>query len=82
MTDAGTKTTEDIVVATIEELVKRRGEGSVVVQPGSNLLTDLAMDSLELAELSTALADDVGRDPFSAGVFPETVAELVAFCSS
>lgn len=81
VSNAETKTAEDVIVATIEELIHRRGSEAVVVQGGSNLLTDLGMDSLELAELSMALADDVGRDPFSEGIFPETVAELIAYCN-
>jgi acyl carrier protein len=70
---------EKVIVASIEELLARRGATGIVVGPESNLLTDLAMDSLELAELSATLIDEVGHDPFSEGIFPETIAELVAF---
>ncbi len=72
----------DTVVAAIRELLKRRGTGPTDVRPESGLLADLAMESLELAELSVALADELGRDPFSEGLFPETVAELIAFYAS
>lgn len=81
MANGKAKSREDIIVGLIEELVRRRGESEVSVRPENTLLGDLGMDSLELAELSTALADEVGPDPFSAGLFPETVAELVAFYS-
>jgi acyl carrier protein len=70
---------EEVILGTIKELLDRRGAGAIVVGPESHLLTDLAMDSLELAELSATLEDEVGREPFSEGVIPETVRELVAF---
>ena len=79
MASGEAKSTEDIIVGIIVELIHRRGEGQVTVGPETSLLSELEMDSLELAELSTALADDVGPDPFSEGLFPDTVAELVAF---
>jgi hypothetical protein len=37
------------------------------------------MDSLELSELSAALEDDLGSDPYTEGLIPETVGELVSF---
>jgi acyl carrier protein len=79
---ADTETTinaESIIVTTIEELVQRRGADAIVVRPESSLLADLAMESLELAELAAVLNDEVGNEPFSDGIFPETIAELVAF---
>lgn len=79
MANPETKNPESIIVATIEELVQRRGGSGIVVRSESNLLDDLGMDSLELAELSAVLADEVGSEPFSEGILPETVAELVAF---
>jgi acyl carrier protein len=82
MANTETKSAEDIIVASIEELIKRRGGETVEVKSGSNLLADLGMDSLEMAELSVMLADEIGKEPFSEGIFPETVAELVTFCSS
>jgi len=40
----------------------------------------LELDSLETAELSVMLEDEVGSDPFSAGgQLPETVGEILAF---
>ena len=40
------------------------------------------MDSLELAELSAVLEDDLGHDPYSQGIVPQTVAELLAYYNS
>ena len=40
----------------------------------------LELDSLEVAELSAMLEDELGTDPFSAdGDMPETVGQVVAF---
>lgn len=77
--DTTTINPESFIVATLGELLQRRGAGEIEVRPESNLLTDLTLDSLDLAELSAALEDGIGRDPFSQGLFPETVAELVDF---
>ena len=50
------------------------------VQEGSRLSADLGLDSLELAELSAALEDDLGADPFSSGgAAPRTVGDVLAF---
>lgn len=39
----------------------------------------LGLDSLETAELSALLEDDLGTDPFSAGELPQTIAEILDF---
>lgn len=39
----------------------------------------LELDSLQTAELSAMLEDEFGTDPFSEGVMPETVGEIVSF---
>ena len=39
----------------------------------------LGLDSLETAELSATLEDEVGTDPFSAGLMPETLGEILDF---
>lgn len=40
----------------------------------------LELDSLEVAELSAMLEDELGSDPFSAdGDMPETIGEILAF---
>ena len=37
------------------------------------------LDSLETAELSAVLEDELGSDPFSANEMPETLGDVVAF---
>lgn len=39
----------------------------------------LGLDSLETAELSASLEDAVGSDPFSEGLLPETIGEILDF---
>lgn len=39
----------------------------------------IGLDSLETAELSATLEDEVGSDPFSAGLMPETIGEILDF---
>ena len=39
----------------------------------------LGLDSLETAELSATLEDEIGSDPFSAGLMPETVRDILYF---
>lgn len=42
----------------------------------------LGLDSLETAELSATLEDELGSDPFSAGLMPETIGEILDFYES
>jgi acyl carrier protein len=65
----------------IRALLERRGDGDLAVSAESVLTVDLELDSLELAELSAALEDDLGRDPFTEGIIPDTVGELLAYYS-
>ena len=74
-----TQDAEKTIVDSITMLVERRGETGFEIKPSSTLSEELGLDSLELAELSAALEDDLGRDPYSEGLIPETVGELVAF---
>lgn len=67
------------VVAAITMLLARRAADDVAIEPGSAITEDLGLDSLEVAELSAILEDDLGSDPYSEGVVPRTVGELVSF---
>jgi acyl carrier protein len=70
---------EAVIRETIERLVTQRSPGPIEILPGSKLTEDLGLDSLELAELSAVLEDTFDRDPFSEGIVPGTVAELVSY---
>jgi len=74
-----TASPETIIHETIQRLLAQRGVLGVEIQRESKLTADLGLDSLELAELSAVLEDEVGYDPFSEGLVPETVAELVDY---
>lgn len=50
------------------------------VAPSTGLYADgLGLDSLETAELSAFLEDSLGTDPFSEGLLPQTVGELLDY---
>jgi acyl carrier protein len=71
---------QDKVISVISLLLERADKSGVEVTPTSQLHGDgLGLDSLESAELSAVLEDEFGTDPFSAGLMPETVQEIVDF---
>lgn len=74
-----TQDAERTVLDAIGVLLARRGAPDLEVAPDSKLAEDLGFDSLELAELSAALEDELGSDPYSEGIVPPTVGELVGF---
>ncbi|MFC7504758.1 hypothetical protein ACOACQ_22420 [Nocardioides sp. CPCC 206347] len=72
---------ETRIVAIITDLLERSDHGDLAVTPDVRLHGDdgLGLDSLETAELSAILEDELGTDPFGAGLLPETVGEVMAF---
>jgi acyl carrier protein len=70
---------EKVVVNAIRSLVKRRKGAPAEVNMDSELYDDLSLDSLDVAELSAVLEDDLGKDPYSEGMKPRTVGEVVDF---
>jgi|GEM_PF-1150464 len=70
---------EETVLNAIHGLLRRRKADHIEVAPHSDLYEDLQFDSLEIAELSVMLEDDLGHDPYTAGFIPRTVGELVGF---
>jgi acyl carrier protein len=57
-----------------------RTKKSTTVEMDTGLFEDgVKLDSLEAAELSALLEDELGSDPFSEGEMPQTVGELIAF---
>jgi len=57
-------------------MLLRRKDLDPPVELGS-VISELGLESLDLAELSAILEDDLGKDPYSAGILPQTVGELV-----
>lgn len=70
---------EPFIIETIRKLIEARGSVPPEITSASVLSTDLDLDSLELAELSVTLEDQLGKDPYSEGIVPNTVGELTAY---
>jgi acyl carrier protein len=76
---------EKTVVKALKGVLKRRNKanGSDVVvgdiDVNADLYEDLELDSLDVAELSAVLEDDLGHDPYSDGQLPRTVAEVIDY---
>jgi acyl carrier protein len=68
-----------------EETIKRflsRANKDADVSPATSLFADgIGLDSLETAELSSMLEDDLGDDPFSVGIMAQTVGEILDYYS-
>ena len=64
----------------IAGFLARHGRSGLTVEPAAGLYQGgLGMDSLDAAEFSTLLERAFGRDPYSSGDFPRTVADVIAF---
>jgi acyl carrier protein len=72
---------EQTILNALQVLLARRKNGGVTVSLESDITDDLELDSLEVAEFSAVLEDDLGSDPYTAGVLPlpRTVGDVVAF---
>jgi acyl carrier protein len=70
---------EKTVLNAVRGLLRRRKDGNVELDLNSNLYEELGLDSLEVAELSATLEDDLGSDPYTEGQVPRTVAEVIDF---
>jgi acyl carrier protein len=70
---------ENVVVGTLRSMLKRRKHSGPAVTVDAELYGDLGLDSLEVAELSAVLEDEMGRDPYTEGQSPRTVGEVIAF---
>jgi len=72
---------ETRIVTIVTELLARSDRPELTVSLDAALHGEdgLGLDSLETAELSAILEDELGTDPFGAGLLPETVGDIVAF---
>jgi acyl carrier protein len=67
------------VLATITSFL-HRVEKPTDLDAGTRLYADgIGLDSLETAELSAMLEDELGSDPFGAGEMPQTVGDILGF---
>jgi acyl carrier protein len=65
----------------ITTFLERAGKARTALSDDLSLYGEgLALDSLEAAELSALLEDELGSDPFSTGAeMPQTVGDILAF---
>jgi acyl carrier protein len=66
---------EQTIYGTIRMLLKRKNVD--VNLTADSVIEELGLESLDVAELSAILEDDLGRDPYSAGILPQTVGEII-----
>lgn len=73
-------TVETEIVSMIETLLQRQGSPTDGIVPEAHLYEEgLKLDSLSAAELSVMLENKFGKDPYSAGQIPQTVADIIGF---
>jgi acyl carrier protein len=69
-------------VNAVQAIVRRRTGQDQGVPLDADLWNDLGLDSLEVAELSAILEENLGSDPYSAGIVARTVREVLSFYES
>ncbi len=68
------------VEGTVRSFLTRTKKRNRSIQLDTSLYSEgLGLDSLETAELSAVLEDELGSDPFTNGEMPRTVGDLVDF---
>lgn len=67
------------VEKTIRSFLKRAKKNKSMELDTSLYAEGIGLDSLETAELSAVLEDELGSDPFSDGQIPETVGDIVDY---
>jgi acyl carrier protein len=73
--------TEKVVMGALRSMLRRKAGAGTAVSVDDDLYGDLGLDSLDVAEFSAELEDELGRDPYSEGVVPRTVGEVIEFYS-
>ncbi|MFW5941327.1 MAG: acyl carrier protein [Chloroflexota bacterium] len=73
-----------IILAQIQgmlgEILAHKNLNGSTIPPNASLYEQgVGLDSLDTAAFSAMLEATFGADPYSAGVFPETVADVVRF---
>ena len=63
------------VVDAVQRLLARKNIEAAVGLDSE--LSELGLESLDLAELSAVIEDELGRDPYSEGVLPRTVGDVI-----
>ena len=72
--------TEAEIIEIIQEILKHQAHQAVDVKADSPLYDDgVGLDSLCVAELSAVLEKRYGKDPYTSGVTPQTVSDIISF---
>lgn len=70
------------VIAVIEAYLTEQRRSFVPLRPETQIMTDLGLDSLALAEILILLEEKTGQDPFASGFLEFTsIADLAALYS-
>lgn len=69
----------DRVISTVRKFLRLHKKDDAVALDTPLFADGVGLDSLQTAELSAVLEDELGRDPFSAGEMPQSIDEIVAF---
>jgi len=68
------------VLGILRALLEKRDHPPADLSADSALYTSgLNLDSLEVAEFSATLEQEMGRDPFTDGELPQTVADIIRY---
>lgn len=67
---------------TIQRFLVRAGKDQAFTPATLLFAEGIGLDSLETAELSSMLEDELGRDPFSDGIMAQSVGEILDFYST
>ena len=70
---------EALITQAVGQLAQRRHGDGREVGLDSDLFDDLELDSLDVAELSALLEEELGTDPYTEGVVPRSIRDVVAF---
>jgi acyl carrier protein len=71
--------TENVVMGALRSVLRRRKGAGAELTVDADLYGDLGLDSLDVAEFSAELEDELGHDPYSEGIVPRTAGEVIKF---
>lgn len=72
---------ESVLLETLHALVRRRHGEDRAIHATSDFFDELELDSLDAAELSAILEESFGTDPYTEGLAPRNVGEVLGFYS-
>jgi acyl carrier protein len=67
------------VTGAIRGFLRKQKKGDDINADTRLFADGIGLDSLQTAELSVMLEDELGRDPFSEGEMPQNVGEIIDF---